>query len=122
MEPLELINTGRRLAGGQPTEEDLRRAISTAYYAMFHALAASNADLTDGPMTQANRDKWTGTYRSLRHARASDMLGRWPHLCAPAIRDCQGQPKTVPLGQSKNVPPSSEGRAKVCHPQALNTV
>ena len=32
----------------QPTEEALRRAISTAYYAMFHALAASNADCIIG--------------------------------------------------------------------------
>ena len=32
----------------QPLQDSLRRAVSTAYYAMFHALASSNADCLVG--------------------------------------------------------------------------
>ena len=35
MDWLELIRASRLLAGGQPSQDFLRRAISTAYYAMF---------------------------------------------------------------------------------------
>ena len=87
MDPTELIATSRLLATGQPTQEALRRAVSTAYYAMFHTLATSNADLIHGPRTQANQGTWTATYRSLRHARAGTMLQGWPHLFSPAVRN-----------------------------------
>ena len=45
-----LINAGRDLLnpqrnGNPPTDEHIRRAISSAYYALFHALATSNADV-----------------------------------------------------------------------------
>ena len=87
MDPAELINTSRLLANGQPTQEALRRAVSTAYYAMFHTLAASNADLIEGPRAQANQATWTATYRSLRHTRAGSMVQRWPHLFSPTVRN-----------------------------------
>ena len=87
MDPTELIAASRLLASGQPTQEALRRAVSTAYYAMFHTLSASNADLIEGPRTQANQATWTATYRSLRHTRAGSMVQRWPHLFTPAIRN-----------------------------------
>ena len=48
MDWIELIRASRLLASGQPSQEALRRAVSTAYYAMFHALATSNADLIAG--------------------------------------------------------------------------
>jgi hypothetical protein len=45
-----LINAGRNLLNPQrigdlPTDEHIRRAISSAYYALFHSLATSNADV-----------------------------------------------------------------------------
>ena len=43
MDWIELIRVSRLLAAGQPSQEALRRAVSTAYYAMFHALTTSNA-------------------------------------------------------------------------------
>lgn len=52
-------------------QERLRRAVSTAYYAMFHALANSNANTLIG--TPANRDDseaWNRTYRALEHGTA----------------------------------------------------
>ena len=87
MDWLELINVSRLLAVGQPTQGALRRAVSTAYYAMFHALAASNADLIVGPRTPANESRWIATYRSLRHFRAENPLHGWPHLFGPPIQN-----------------------------------
>ena len=86
MDPLELIRTSRLLASGQPSQENLRRATSTAYYAMFHALATSNADLVEGARTPANQRAWTRTYRSLQHARAANPLQGWPHLFSPPLQ------------------------------------
>ena len=86
MDPLELFRISRLLASGQPSQEALRRAISTAYYAMFHALANSNADLVVGQRTPANQTAWTSTYRSLRHVRAENALQGWPHLFSTALQ------------------------------------
>ena len=70
MNPQELMEVARALAGsGQapPTQSGLRRAISTAYYAMFHCLAASAADLFIGT---ERSPAWHRTYRALEHGRA----------------------------------------------------
>ena len=52
MNPARLINIATQLAlssGDTPErQEDLRRAVSTAYYAMFHTLANSNANALIG--------------------------------------------------------------------------
>ena len=87
MDWLELIRASRLLAGGQPSQDFLRRAISTAYYAMFHALATSNANLVVGTKTAVNRSAWTTTYRSLRHFRAENPLYGWPHLFSSPVQN-----------------------------------
>ena len=59
----------------QPTEEALRRAISTAYYAMFHALATSNADCIVGSIHDpTSRHAWDRVYRGLEHGIARIQL------------------------------------------------
>ena len=87
MDWVELIKASRLLSGGQPSQESLRRAISTAYYAMFHALASSNADIIVGTKTRANQSDWTVIYRSLRHFRAENPLYGWPHLFSQPIQN-----------------------------------
>ena len=70
MTPRDLMEAARALAESghaPPTQARLRRAISTAYYAMFHCLAASAADLFIG--TERN-PAWHRTYRALEHGRA----------------------------------------------------
>ena len=57
----ELIAAGRATLiplppATQPTQAAIRRAISTAYYAAFHALTTSNADALIGPV----HDQLTG--------------------------------------------------------------
>ena len=57
----------------QPTQADLRRAVSTAYYTLFHCLAGTAADL----LTGANRDpEWHQVYRALEHGKAKSACRR----------------------------------------------
>ena len=72
MQPDDLIAASRDLADpearGRPKQTYLRRAISTAYYAMFHCLAANCADtLVGGPGAIRSRPAWNQTYRALQH-------------------------------------------------------
>ena len=70
MNPHDLMEAARALAESgpaPPTQARLRRAVSTAYYAMFHCLATSAADLFIG---SERTPAWHRTYRALEHGRA----------------------------------------------------
>ena len=70
MRPPDLIEAARVLTEsgpGRPTQARLRRAVSTAYYAMFHCLAATAADLFIG---RQRTPAWHRVYRALDHGRA----------------------------------------------------
>ena len=70
MESQDLIKTAHRLTKvdrGRPMQANLRRAISTAYYAVFHSLARMAADLIVG--TDRN-EAWHQAYRALEHGSA----------------------------------------------------
>lgn len=87
MDWVELIRASRLLAtSGNPSQEALRRATSTAYYAMFHALATSNADLIAGTKSSTNQGEWTAVYRSLRHYRAENPLHGWTGLFSQPVQ------------------------------------
>ena len=80
----ELIRIARALASGalgsgrgRPRQSELRRAVSMAYYAMFHALARQSADMLVGA-TRRNRSQqaWRQAYRSLEHGLAAAQCRR----------------------------------------------
>ena len=84
MNPSELIAIARALvagviAGGAAPagQTELRRAISCAYYAMFHTLAASNANtlVGDGPANQESW-AWRQAYRAVDHRPTRNKLNR----------------------------------------------
>ena len=84
MNPLELIVLARALVNGvitgdpySSTQTELRRAVSCAYYAMFHTLAASNANtlVGDSP-TDQQRWAWQQTYRAADHRPTRNKLSR----------------------------------------------
>ena len=87
-----LIQASRSLAtpqqlNAQPPEDSLRRAVSTAYYAMFHALANSNADCLAGTAnTTLSRHAWSRVYRGLEHRDAKRNLQRDQHLFSQPVR------------------------------------
>ena len=66
MNPRDAIATARRLTQSGASQADLRRAVSTAYYALFHCLAGTAADL----LTGSHRDpEWHQIYRALEHGK-----------------------------------------------------
>lgn len=72
LEATDFIATARELADttrvGRPRETNLRRAVSTAYYALFHCLAACCADTVVGGIgSNRNMRAWYRTYRALEH-------------------------------------------------------
>ncbi len=78
-----LIAVSRILAesGDNPDPADpitlarLRKAVSIAYYAMFHALAQNNADrLVGDSETDRETSAWHRTYRALEHRAAYRQL------------------------------------------------
>lgn len=75
MQPLDFTKAARDLvdsAGrGRPREVNLRRAVSTTYYALFHCLADCCANMLAGN-AQDNRSSpaWRQTYRALQHTTA----------------------------------------------------
>ena len=84
MNPADLIAIARALVNGvidggarPASQTELRRAVSCAYYAMFHALAASNANVLvgaspDGQMSWA----WRQAYRAADHRPTRSKLSR----------------------------------------------
>ena len=89
MQALDFIVTTKLLAvqpsRGRPLETNLRRAVSTAYYALFHCLAECCADtLVGGPGARRSRDAWRQIYRAVQHGRARERcieistLARFP--------------------------------------------
>ena len=85
MNPARLINISTQLAlssGHTPErQDDLRRAVSTAYYAMFHALANSNANtLIGAPKNDDDNAAWNRTHRALEHGAARSRFQHTGHM------------------------------------------
>lgn len=82
----ELLTTARLLAEARPpgpTQTDLRRAVSTAYYAVFHGLARTCADQVVG-RGQAGSEEWDRAYRALDHGAAKQALLNLPPAAGEA--------------------------------------
>ena len=89
MKPADFIATARDLANanstGRPRETNLRRAVSTTYYALFHGLAICCADmLVGGPGVNRSQPAWRQAYRALQHRDAkrrceSRAISRFPN-------------------------------------------
>ena len=90
MNPQDLISGARLLAHGngrrgRPRQADLCRAVSTAYYALFHTLAGCGADLIAGATRRSrSQPAWEQTYRALEHGHArnqcrnTSVIARFP--------------------------------------------
>lgn len=71
----DLLEIAGRLATGSdgqlPSQTELRRAASSGYYALFHAVAQSNADtlVGDDPLDR-DQEAWRQAYRALEHGYA----------------------------------------------------
>ena len=64
-------------------QERLRRAVSTAYYAMFHALANSNANTLIGtPENENDTEAWNRTHRALEHGATRNRFQHSGHMAS----------------------------------------
>ena len=78
MNPDDLLEIAESLASGRigsqrgrPRQAELRRALSDAYYALFHVLARNCADTLVGSRSSTRtRQAWRQTYRALDHGQA----------------------------------------------------
>lgn len=92
MQPDNLLATARKLLApsGRPRQSDLRRAMSTAYYAVFHQLCWTVADtFIGGQSAQRSTEAWCQAYRALDHSfakkqcRDTEAIKHFPQ----AVRD-----------------------------------
>lgn len=90
-----LIDIARLLAGqgtlvsrDRPRQMMLKKAISAAYYAMFHALCYSNANVLIGSSARAARlPGWSRAYRALDHGTARDRLLQHRPVASTEVRN-----------------------------------
>lgn len=88
MNPSDLLDTAHILLssrGDKPTDASLRRAVSSAYYALFHCLSRECADLLIGNGGSDRSDAaWRQVYRALEHGtaktkcRKQEMIKKFP--------------------------------------------
>ena len=75
MKPDDFIATARDLLAtgrGAPRQSNLRRAVSTTYYALFHCLARCCADAMVGTVSaKRSETAWQQAYRALEHGQAA---------------------------------------------------
>ena len=78
LNPDHLFDQADRLAAapasGRPRQVDLRRAISSAYYGVFHFVMAALADEFVG-VSQRSSNRYGLVYRSLDHWTLKDICG-----------------------------------------------
>ena len=75
----ELSALAREMAATPPADRlrqtKIRLAVSTVYYAMYHALARSNADLLIGPSeTEGSAPEWNRVYAALGGDSAFELM------------------------------------------------
>lgn len=88
MKPRDYIDLSKRMltvSNGKPSQVVLRRATSTAYYALFHTLAACGANLLiGGTKSTRSNEAWRQVYRALEHGfakntcRNGEIISKFP--------------------------------------------
>ena len=83
---VELLVTARLLASAsskRARQSDLKRAISTAYYALFDQIARDAANLLVGAGPDGDYGIWRQTYRALDHGNAKNACTLLKNLGFP---------------------------------------
>lgn len=69
---------------GRPSEAVLRRALGTSYYALFHCLAHTVADLlVGGPQADRSEAAWCQAYRAIGHGHVKSCCINKKTECFP---------------------------------------
>ena len=90
MDPKHLLQIATDLAEvntRRPRRADLCRAVSTAYYALFHCLAHTCADSLVGRARKVgDRPAWSQVYRALEHGQARKRCENLPSRFPDEVR------------------------------------
>jgi hypothetical protein len=94
-DPAELLAVARMLAdagaSSPPSDAQLRRAVSSAYYAVFHKVLRAGAQRFMGPGNEA-RPGYSLIYRGFTHSRLRDICKRLNAApLAPRMQDQLGR-------------------------------
>ena len=86
IDPTDLLRHARAVAGNLPdrTETDYRRAVSAAYYALFHAVTLQAARVEAGSKSNLP-ERWDTLTRRIRHKDVR-LVATWVAGGAPAER------------------------------------
>ena len=97
MNPHDLLRIAEGLARGaigsgrgRPRQAELRRAISAAYYALFHTLALCGANtLVGAARANRNEPEWRQVYRALEHGYARNQCNNQAAMSrfSPEVQD-----------------------------------
>ena len=82
--------TAEPVGPGRPLTTHIRRAVSTIYYALFHCIAASNANMLIGRQgaRRHSKEAWNSVYRALPHRQTANRCKGLDPLRFPVeIRD-----------------------------------
>lgn len=83
---LETASLLARSNANEPTQASIRKSISCAYSAMFHALARMSADALVGEIIAGRSNKaWVEVYRGLAHGTCKDACSKAKNIEFP---DC----------------------------------
>ncbi len=79
MQPIDLISTAKHLVSergkGTSWQVDLKRSLSTTYFAMFHALCWNCADsLVGSSEVERSEPAWDQAYRAVEHGFAKKQF------------------------------------------------
>lgn len=109
LNPDHLVEQADRLTTpsgvGAPRQADLRRAISTAYYGVFHAVATEAADDLVGK-TQRDTPRYALVYRGIDH-------GRLRVICEDIVKP------TPPIKYTRYLPSGGFGPDLIAVPTAI---
>ena len=90
---LDLIDSAMRQAKSgpskRPRQANLRRAVSTTYYAYVHAVCRTVADIFIGATAEArSRPEWIQAYKSVEHGRLRSIFSNQEKMrrFSPTIR------------------------------------
>lgn len=87
LDPEHLLEQAERLAsapkGGKPRQVDLRRAVSSAYYGLFHFLLTAAADKFVG-VTRRSTAEYGRVYRSVGHRALRELCEDFRKPTLPA--------------------------------------
>jgi hypothetical protein len=115
IDPAQLLDVAVELSAqpgrGAPRQAKLRRAISSAYYALFHHFLTEASDLLVGQVERST-ERYTLVYRSFEHRRMADSCKKissevsrsaWIRNCASLFVQLQNSRHEADYDPNKRV-------------------